>query len=147
MGMLDSSLIFCEAQAVTATGDTPSTNVYDTGNANGSGDAGETTENLWINATCTTTATSGGSATVQPVLQNSPDNATWTDVVSGKALAVANVLASTVMLQVQPPPGMLRYWRVVWRVGTAVLTAGNFDAWASNTIAFNVSRNSGFTVL
>jgi len=147
MGTLDSNLIFCEAQAVTATGDTASTNQYDTGNANGSGDAGETFENLWITAVCTTTATSGGSATVQAVLQNSADDATWTDVVAGKALAVAAVLAGTVMLQVQPPPGMLEYWRIAWRVGVAVLTAGNFDAWGSNTIQYNVSRNSGFTVL
>lgn len=146
MGMLDSQLIFAEAQTVTATGDTASTNVYDAGGANGQGDAGQTGENLWINAVCTTTATSGGSATIQAVLQNSADNATFTDVVAGPALAVASVTAGTVMLQVQPPPGMLEYWRVAWRIGTAVLTAGKFDAWVSNTIERNIARNSGFSV-
>jgi hypothetical protein len=146
MGMLDSNLIFCEAQAVTATGDTPSTNVYDTGNGNGSGDAGLTGENLWINAVCTTAVTSDGSATVQAVLQSSADNTTFTDVVAGLPIAKASLLAGTVMLMVQPPPGMLEYWRVVWRVGTAALTAGAFDAWVSNTIQDNVSRNSGFSV-
>ncbi len=146
MGMLDSQLIFAEAQAVTATGDTASTNVYDTGGANGQGDAGQTGENLWINAVCTTVPTSGGAATVQAVLQNSADDATWTDVVAGPALAYTAVTLGMVLLQVQPPPGMLEYWRVVWRIGTAALTAGKFDAWVFNTIERNIARNSGFSV-
>lgn len=146
MGMNDSQLIFAEAQAVTATGDTASTNVYDTGGANGQGDAGQTGENLWINAVCTTVPTSGGSATIQAVLSHSADNITYTDVVAGPALAFAGVTLGMVLLQVQPPPGMLEYWRVTWRVGTAALTAGKFDAWVSNTIERNIARNSGFSV-
>ena len=55
MGMLDQEVIFSDAQVVTATGDTPSTNVYNTGGANGQGDAGQTGENLWINAFINTT--------------------------------------------------------------------------------------------
>jgi hypothetical protein len=75
-GMLDQEIIFAEAQTVTATGDTASTNVYDNGNAN-TGDNGLTGENLWVQAFCSTTATSGGSATVQAVLQDSADNSTY----------------------------------------------------------------------
>lgn len=142
-GMIDQEIVFCEAQAVTATGDTASTNVYDNGGANGQGDNGQTGENLWVNAVISTTVTSGGAATGQAVLQDSADNSTFADVIAGPALALASMVAGTVMLQVQPPPGMRRYWRIVWRVGTAVLTAGKFDAYVSNTIQRNVARPSG----
>ena len=67
-GMLDSETQFSIAQAVTANGDTASTNSYDTGGANGQGDAGQTGENLWINVFVNTTATTGSAATVQAVL-------------------------------------------------------------------------------
>lgn len=146
MGMLDSEIIFSAAQAVTATGDTASTNVYDSGGANGQGDMGQTGENLWFNVVVNTTATSGGSATVQAVLQDSADNTTFADVVIGKAIAVASVTAGSILLQVQPPPGMRECSRIVYRIGTAVLTAGKFDAYVSNTIQRNIARNSGFSV-
>lgn len=145
MGMLDSEVVFSEAQAVTATGDNASTNAYDNGTANTDG-AGLTGENLWIQAQCSTTATSGGSATVQAVLQDSADNSSFADVVAGKAFAVANVTAGTQLLAVQPPPGMRRYWRVAWRIGTAALTAGKFDAFVTNTLQRNVAEPSGFAV-
>ena len=146
MGMLDNEIIFSAAQAVTATGDTASTNVYDCGGANGQGDNGQTGENLWVNVTVNTTATSGGSATVQAVLQDSADNSSFADVVSGPAVAVASVTAGAILLQLQPPVGMRRYWRIAYRVGTATLTAGKFDAYVSNTIQRNIARNSGFSV-
>ena len=62
MGMLDLNTKYSIAQAVTSTGDTASINVYDAGSAE-SADIGLNDE-LWINVTCNTTATSGGSATV-----------------------------------------------------------------------------------
>lgn len=143
MGYLDSGLVFAEGQAVTTTGDNGSTTTLNFGSA-ALGDSGQTQENLWIQAICSTTVTSAGAATVQAVLQSSPDNATWTDAVAGPAIPKANLLAGTVMLQVQPPPGMQQYWRISWRIGTAVLTAGAFDAFVSNTIQRNVSYASGF---
>lgn len=145
MGMLDKALVFCEAQAVTATGDTASTTVIDTGSA-ALGDNGQTGENLWVQALCSTTATSGGAATVQAVLQDSADNATFADVAAGPVFALAALLAGATLLAIQPPPGMREYWRIVWRVGTAVLTAGAFDAFISNTLQRNVARASGFSV-
>ncbi|HVW78513.1 MAG TPA: hypothetical protein VHB45_12930 [Alloacidobacterium sp.] len=145
MGMLDSQLIFSEGQAVTNTGDTASTNVYEADNAQ-LGDAGQTGENLWVQAICTTTATSGGGATVQAVLQDSADSVTYADVVAGPAVPVASVVAGKVLLDVQPPPGMRQYWRIAWRVATAALTAGKFDAFISNTLQRNVPRPSGFSV-
>ena len=145
MGMIDNEVVFCEAQAVTSTGDTASTNTYDNGGAT-LGDAGQTGENLWVRARCSTTATSGGSATVQAVLQDSADNITFADVVAGNAIAVASVTAGTDLLTVQPPPGMRRYWQIAWRVGVAALTAGKFDGFVTNSLQRNVAQASGFTV-
>lgn len=145
MGMLDSQLVLAEAQAVTLVGDTGSTSSIDNSSA-ALGSAGLTGENLWVQAICSTTATSGGGATVQAVLQNSTDNATWVDVAAGPVVPVANVLQGTLLLAIQPPPGMLRYWRIAWRIGTAALTAGKFDAFISNTLERNTARPSGFIV-
>jgi hypothetical protein len=141
-GMLDSEIIYGEAQAVTAIGDTASTNVYDSGNAV-LGDFGQTGENLWVQAICSTTVTSAGAPTVQAVLQDSADNATFADVAAGPVFALAALVAGTTIFALQPPPGMRRYSRIVYRVGTAVLTAGKFDAFISNTLQRNVARPSG----
>jgi len=146
MGMIDNEVVFCEAQAVTDhTQDTPSTNTYDSGGAT-LGDAGQTGEHLWVQARCSTTATSSGSATVQAVLQDSADNITFADVVAGKAIAYASVTAGTDLLRVQPPPGMRRYWQIAWRIGVADLTAGKFDAFVTESLQRNVAQASGFTV-
>lgn len=146
MGYLDSEAIFSAAQAVVATGDTASTNVYDAGGANGQGDAGQTQENLWVNVIVNTTATTGTGATVQAVLQDSADNVTFADVAASAAFAIGSVVAGAALMQLQPPPGMRRYWRIAYRIGTGTLTAGKFDAYLSNTIQRNVARPSGFTV-
>lgn len=146
MGMIDSENVFSAAQAVTATGDTASTNVYDAGGANGQGDASQTGENLWVNVVVSTAVTSAGAATVQPVLQDSADNSTFADVAAGTAFAKTACTAGAVLFQLQPPPGMRRYWRIAYRIGTAVLTAGAFDAYVSNTIQRNIARPSGFSV-
>jgi hypothetical protein len=147
MGMLDSELIFASAQIPTAVGDTPSTNVYDTGSAAGNAQEAEnalTGENLWINAICNTAPASGG--TIQAVFQDAPDNATWTDRLAGPVLASAACLPGVPLLQVQPPIGTQRYWRIAWRIATTVFAAGAFDAYVSNTIQRNIQRPSGFTV-
>jgi hypothetical protein len=150
MGMLDNEFMLADGQAVTAVGDTASTNVYDTGGTNGQGDLGQTNERLWLNIRVDTTVTSGGAATVTGVIQTSDDNVTYTDLVAGKAFALASLTAGTDLLRVQPPPiapgSPSRYYRAVIRVGTAALTAGTFSAYASNTIQRNIARNSAFSV-
>lgn len=150
MGMLDSEAMFSDGQAVTSTGDTPSTNVYDTGGTNGQGDLGMLDESLWLNIRAATALTSGGSATIAGVLQVSDDNSTWTDLVVGTATAVASVVAGYDLLRVQPPPvpsaGPSRYYRTVTRVAVAALTGGTIDSYFSNAIQRNISRLSGFTV-
>lgn len=143
--MIDSKLVFAEGQAVTNVGDTASTDVYQADNAY-LGGAGLTGENLWVNALCSTTATSGGAATVQAVLQDSADGVNYDDVAAGAPVAVADVVAGKRLLGIQPPPGMRQYWRIAWRVGTAALTAGKFDAFISNTLQQNMAQPSGFSV-
>ncbi|WP_417070824.1 Bbp16 family capsid cement protein [Niveibacterium terrae] len=145
MGMLDSQLKLATAQAATSVGDTSSTNIYDTGSANSS-EIGMTGENLWVQAFVSTAATSGGSATLQAVLQDSADGSTFADVLAGPVVALASLTAGAQLLQVQPPTGTRRYLRVAWRIGTAALTAGAFTAYVSNAIQRNVARQSGFTV-
>jgi hypothetical protein len=143
--MLDSQLIFAEGQTVTAIGDTASTSVYQAANA-ALGDEGLTGENLWVQALVSTAVTSAGAPTVQAVFQDSADGATYADVVAGPVFALAALTAGKQLLAVQPPPGTRQYQRIAWRVATAVLTAGKFDAFISNTLQRNVSQPSGFTV-
>lgn len=149
-GMLDSELVLSAAQSTSAfnVGDNASTNVYDTGSAFANAqnaEAAQTGENLWVNVVCNTLFVGAG-ATIAAVLQSSPDNATWTDVVSSKAFTIASIAAGTVLLQVQPPPGTQRYWRTILRVATANLTAGAVDSYLSNTIQYSVNRPAGFSV-
>jgi hypothetical protein len=141
--MRDSEAIYSTAQAVTATGDTASTNSYDSGSANASDIS--MTENLWINAIVNTAFTSGGSATIQAVLQDSADNSTFADVLAGPVVPVANATQGAVLLQTQPPVGLRRYTRIAWRVATAAMTAGKVDAYFSMAIQRNIARPSGFT--
>src|SRR5882672_5003027 len=114
MGMLDSQLIFSEGQAVTATGDTPCTTPWKAANQY-LGDAGQTNENHWVQAFCSTTAVGAG-ASAAAVLQDSADGVGYTDVVAGNSIGVASVTAGKALLAVQPPPGMRQWWRVTWRV-------------------------------
>lgn len=144
MGMLDANTKLSIAQAVTSTGDTASTNIYDSGSA-ASSDIG-LNDGLWINIVVDTTATSGGSATVQAVLQDSADGSTFADALVGPVVPVASVVQGVALLQACPPLGLRRYFRVVYRVATAVLTAGKFTAFVSLDVQRNIARPSGFTV-
>lgn len=143
--ILDSQEQFSVAQAVTATGDTASTNILDTLAAQDEGIG----EPMWFTAMCTTTATSGGSATVQAVLQTAIDSAFTTpiDALIGPAVAVASVTAKTLLLQARLPTGLKRYLRAVWRIGTAVLTAGNFSAFLTKDVQAYQYGASGFAVV
>lgn len=144
MGMLDVNTKFSLAQAVTSIGDTASTNIYDNGSAQ-SAEVGLTGE-LWVNVSVSTTATSAGAATLAAVLQDSADASSWADVLVGPTFALSALTAGTTLLLANPPVGTRRYLRVVYRVGTAALTAGKFEAFISLDAQRNVSRPSGFTV-
>ena len=144
MGMLDVNTKFSVAQAVTSTGDTASTNIYDNGSAN-TAEIGLANE-LWLNVAVSETVTSAGSATVAFVLQDSADASSWADVYVTAAIPKATLVAGYQALLMQPPVGTRRYLRVVYRVATAALTAGKFEAFISLDAQRNVARPSGFTV-
>lgn len=138
----DSMLQFSTAQAFTATGDTVSTNIYDTGQT---ADEGVGHESYLIVKTVAA-VTSGGAATVAAVLQTSADNSTWVDALVGPAQALAAMGANSEILKTRLPIGLRRYLRVAYRVGTAVLTAGTFDAFIVENVQAQQYGASGFTV-
>jgi hypothetical protein len=141
--MIDNNLMLSDGQTPTNTGTTASTNVFDTQTATRQiGDG----KRLEVSCMCTVTATSSGSATVQAVIQDSPDNSAWTTKVAGPSLAVANVVAGTEMLGVPLPTNLQRYIRVAYVIGTAALTAGTFNAFLLVDRQQNTARPSGFTV-
>ena len=145
--ILDNQATYSAAQAVTATGDTASSNSYDHGPGNSGGGAYSPGGGLWLVAKTNAAVTSGGAATVQVVLQDSADNATFADVlVATPALALAALGANKTVALTRFPGTLRRYTRVVWRVGTAVLTAGTFSAFVVLDVDMQQYLASGFKV-
>ncbi len=117
---------FSSAQAITAIGSTPSTNVVDLGVARDIG--GAATENLALLVQVVTAFTSGGSATLQVQFQTSPDNATWSNPAISDAIPVAQLVAGYKFLVNELPGPTSRYLRLNYIIGTAVMTAGTLTA-------------------
>lgn len=141
--ILDQQATYANGQAITATGDTPSTNSYD----HGPGSAGAGMAPLWLVVKSVVAPTSGGAATVQAVLQDSADNTTFADVmVLGPATLVTAVGANKPLAFARFPGTLRRYSRVAFRVGTAVLTAGTFSAFVVMDIDNQQYLGSGFRV-
>lgn len=128
--MLDALLKFSSAQAPT-TGDTASTDYIDAlqpGNA--------LVKPLYLEIIVNTTVTSGGAGTVAFVLQTD-DNSSFsspTEIYSTAAIAKTTLVAGYKAVQIPLPVGMERYIRVVYRVATADLTAGKFDAYLTDRV-------------
>lgn len=124
----DTQLQLASAQSIAAAaGDVASTNYYDTGAAADAG-IGEEVE-LFIRTVAA--VTSGGSATVQFVLQTDSATNFSTAMVEYPltgAIALAALTANTVQYKGRLPYGLKRYIRVVARIGTAATTAGTMDA-------------------
>lgn len=141
--ILDSQEQFSDAQAVTSTGDTVSTNVYDTGSAADEGIG----ESLYIYAKTKAAFTSGGAGTLQFVLQDSADNSTFADVQTlTPAKALATLTANTDQVRARLPIGLRRYIRLAYRVGTAAMTAGTIDAYIVKDVQAQQYGASGFSV-
>lgn len=85
-----------------------------------------------------TTATSGGSATLQISLATD-DNASLsspTKVVTSPAIAVASLTAGTTVFRVKVPAGTYeRYLGIVQTTGTAAFTAGKINAFLTSDTA------------
>lgn len=145
MGMIDSSMRFSAAQSVTGLGDIASTGTLDLGAS--FQDMGLARDLLWAVAVCTAAAASAGAATVQAVLQDSANGTTWADLLLGPVLPVASAKPGVKLLETQPPNNHRRYLRVVYRIGTAALTGGQFDAFMTTAVQRNTSMPSGFAVV
>lgn len=80
----------------------------------------------WLMVLVQAAGVSGGGGTIQVVLQDSPDNVTWTDRALGAATAAASVTVGSHLYALRIGSAMARYIRVVYRIGTAVFTAGTY---------------------
>lgn len=145
MTIRDVNLIYSKAQAVLLVGDTASTDCFDTGSALAS-EIGLAVDDVFLSVVCNTTANSSGAATVRAVLQDSADGVNFSDVIAGPVLPVASVTKGAVLLQGPLPTRLRQFTQIVYRVGTAPLTAGKFDAFVSIGVQRNVAQKSGFFV-
>ncbi len=126
----------------TATGDNASAYYYDQmqGGLNFSAPGGGAYVAPWMIVQARAAFTSGGSATIQVVLQDAPEPsttmtptgpATWTDRVLGPVFTVGGSPAPSINAYLfvnRIPPSLARYIRVVYRIGTAVMTAGTVQS-------------------
>lgn len=145
--ILDNQATYAAAQLVTATGDTASSNSYDHGPGSSGAGAYSPGGGLWLVVKTVAGVTSGGAATVQAVLQDSADNATFADVMAvTPALALAALGANKTLGLSRFPGTLRRYTRVAWRVGTAVLTAGSLSAFVVMDTDLQQYLASGFKV-
>lgn len=134
---------------IVGTGDTVSTNVYDSaaGTVPGQNHDEGIGEEMYLNVRIGTAALSA-TGTIQVVLQTD-DNvgfASPTEFPLTGALAQAALTANKYIYQGRLPIGMERFWRVVYRVGTAAFTAGTVDAFMTKDTQASRSYASGFTV-
>ena len=125
--ILDSQLSLSAAQSIAASaGDVVSTNIYDTG---ATADVG-IGQDLYLVIQTVAAVTSGGSATVQFVLQTD-DNSSFSSarefLLTG-AVALSWLTANTVQYRGRLPIGLERYIRVVYRIATDTTTAGTATA-------------------
>lgn len=146
--ILDTQETFSLLQTVAAAaGDIASTNSYDTGAGPNAfaGDMGAG-EPLWLFAKMGTTALVGVGASIQVVFQDSADNATFADVMTGKAIPVASAGANAILAKLRLPMGLRRYWRVAYRISGATTTAGTASAYIAKDVEALQYGASGFTV-
>lgn len=126
--LMDRQTRFSINQSIAAAaGDLVSTDVIDTLAAHDEG-IGQEVE---LMITIGTAVTSGGAATVQPVLQTADDvgfSTNLTEFPLRGALALAALTANTPIYIGRLPVGLRRFLRIVYRIGTATTTAGTASA-------------------
>lgn len=155
MAIIDKQLQFADGTwAPTALGDNISTNVYDTAplgnllNTNAGINLGEG-EGLILLITVKTAVTSAGAATVDFRLRTD-SNANLTtspvDLVSSGAIAKASLVAGYQIKLKLPIASYKEFIGVDANIGTAVLTAGAFEAELVKDISNNTKYDSGFSV-
>lgn len=120
--LIDKFLQVSDGQSVRATA--ASTDVIDFGQANPN--TGLDDRSKMVIAVGEAVAASGA-ATVTFVVQDSMDNATFTDVISSAAIGKADLTAGKQVV-IPMPSRLRRYCRVNYVVSTGPLTAGKFSA-------------------
>jgi hypothetical protein len=124
---------YSDAQALTSTGNTDSTNTID------QLADGDTFEAPFIRVKVNTTFTSGGSATLAVNLITDDDVAFGSPKTFPlvAATAVASLTAGTVLYQGRLPIGMQHYHKLQYVIGTAAMTAGKVDAFLTEAVPTN----------
>ena len=122
----DALLVLSDAQAETTAAAHDSTNVLDFQQA--TPDFGAGTQKFF-NVVVNTAFTSAGSATLSVSLQESADASTYSAIATTAAIAVASLTAGKVLMTIPLPPDHERYYKLVYTIGTADMTAGKLDAW------------------
>lgn len=127
--ILDKLLRFSEAQALTSTGSTVSTDVVDLAAAR---DLSVATI-IEVLVRVGTTFTSGGAGTLQVQVQGSTDNSTFYTMAESIAYALAALTAGADLLRINlPGPGagqaVPRYLRINYVIATAAMTGGTVNA-------------------
>lgn len=138
--IIDTLNEFSDAQAETTVAAHDSTNVVDLG-ADFNAAIGH---ELYLHILVETAVTSGGAATVQFQLITDEDTGFATAPVTlwdSGAIGKATLVDGYAVARVRVPKGTKRYLKVVYTIGTAVLTAGKFDAFLSPSVqdSFDVS--------
>jgi hypothetical protein len=140
---MDAKLLFGEDQAETTVAAHDSTNVIDLGagydafgTASGLSNPGEG-DQLWLNVVVTTAFTSGGAATLTVALNHSTDNSSWTVVLQTPAIALATLVAGYQIIRMPLPANLNRYLKMIYTIGTAVMTAGAVSAWIDHGFQSN----------
>ena len=127
MSIIDKFLQVSSAQVITATA--VSTDVIDAGatkNAAIGRDLGGGTQ-LFLEVTVGATFTAAGAGTLTIALQDSADNATFADVLTTPALALAALTAGQ-RFYIPLPAKMRRYIRANYAVATGPMLTGNVSA-------------------
>lgn len=132
--IIDKLLQVSNEQAVTASA--ASTDVIDYGQANP--DSG-LNDNVTLSITVDEAAAAAGAATVTFSVQDSADNATFTDVYATAPIGKAALTAGKQVL-IPMPYQHRRYVRVYYTVATGPLTAGKFSAQIVTGIQQNTAK-------
>lgn len=103
---------------------------------------------MWLEVLVQTAGVSGGGGTITAVLQDSPDNSTWTDRQVGSTITAANAVVGSKLIKVRLKESLARYIRVIYRIGTAVFTAGTYVSYLTPDVdVFDLSQRQSTGVV